>query len=50
MRVRFRVPWDKELFFEGEVVWRHHSKDWCSVRVPGQYCLISLPFSKVKVL
>lgn len=50
MRVRFRVPWDKERFFEGECVWRHQSKDWCSIRVEGQHSLISIPFSKVKVL
>jgi hypothetical protein len=50
MRVRFRVPWNKERFFEGVVIWRSLNTDWCTVRVPSQFADISLPFSKVKVL
>lgn len=49
-KVRFRIPWNKERFFEGTLIWRSTNSDWCTVRVPGQFCPISLPFSKVKVL
>jgi hypothetical protein len=48
MLVRFRVPWNKERFFEGKLLWISTTTDWCTVKVPGQFCPISLPYSKVR--